>query len=356
MLTIPPRRGRLWKRERGRRREIVGTGAGLPGTHPGDLSGQELAQRLGVSRNGVWRAVNKLKSMGYEIEAGTNRGYRLVSGSGVLSPENIRRQLGELGSSIALEVRDSVDSTNTLVKHLAEQGGREGMVVIAQHQTAGKGRLGRSFYSPKGTGLYLSILLRPKFSAQEALSITTAAAVAVAEAVDQVTGKEGGEAKIKWVNDVYYRYRKVCGILTEASIDFETGGLHYAVLGIGVNLTPPPGGFGPDIAPVAGALFPQAPAPGTKTELAAAILSGFFRYYQELAPAQLHERVPAPVPAHRGGDHLPGGGDFAGGAGHRGGRPGQAPGAAARGRDQSLLRGRGEHQKGLFGQDAGEDL
>ena len=134
-----------------------------------------------------------------------------------------------------------MDSTNTLVKHLAEQGGREGMVVIAQHQTAGKGRLGRSFYSPKGTGLYLSILLRPKFSAQEALSITTAAAVAVAEAVDQVTGKEGGEAKIKWVNDVYYRYRKVCGILTEASIDFETGGLHYAVLGIGVNLTPPPG-------------------------------------------------------------------------------------------------------------------
>ena len=248
----------------------------------GDLSGQELAQRLGVSRNGVWRAVNKLKSMGYEIEAGTHRGYRLVSGSGVLSPENIRRQLGELGSSIALEVRDSVDSTNTLVKHLAEQGGREGMVVIAQHQTAGKGRLGRSFYSPKGTGLYLSILLRPKFSAQEALSITTAAAVAVAEAVDQVTGKEGGEAKIKWVNDVYYRYRKVCGILTEASIDFETGGLHYAVLGIGVNLTPPPGGFGPDIAPVAGALFPQAPAPGTKTELAAAILSGFFRYYQDL--------------------------------------------------------------------------
>ena len=248
----------------------------------GDLSGQELAQRLGVSRNGVWRAVNKLKSMGYEIEAGTNRGYRLVSGSDVLSPENIRRQLGELESSIALEVRDSVDSTNTLVKHLAEQGGREGMVVIAQHQTAGKGRLGRSFYSPKGTGLYLSILLRPKFSAQEALSITTAAAVAVAEAVDQVTGKEGGEAKIKWVNDVYYRYRKVCGILTEASIDFETGGLHYAVLGIGVNLTPPPGGFGPDIAPVAGALFPQAPAPGTKTELAAAILSGFFRYYQDL--------------------------------------------------------------------------
>ena len=106
--------------------------------------------------------------------------------------------------------------------------------------------------------------------------------MAVAEAVDQVTGKEGGEAKIKWVNDVYYQYRKVCGILTEASIDFETGGLHYAVLGIGVNLTPPPGGFGPDIAPVAGALFPQAPAPGAKTELAAAILSGFFRYYQDL--------------------------------------------------------------------------
>ena len=172
-------------------------------------------------------------------------------------------------------------STNTLLKEIAEQGGREGMVIVAQEQTAGKGRLGRSFYSPKGTGLYLSILLRPSFSAQEALSITTAAAVAAAEAIDSLTGGEE-EARIKWVNDVYYRARKVCGILTEASIDFETGGLHYAVLGIGVDLAEPEGGFSPELREVAGALFPAAPPPGARTKLAAQIIDRFFGYYRQL--------------------------------------------------------------------------
>ena len=245
------------------------------------LSGEELAQRFGVSRNSVWKAVNRLKEEGYQITAATNRGYQLVGDSDVLSPENIRRQLESAAQDVAIEVRERVTSTNTLLKEMAEQGGREGMVVLAQEQTAGKGRLGRSFCSPKGTGLYLSILLRPSFSAEEALSITTAAAVAVAGAIDDVTGK-GEEAQIKWVNDVYYRARKVCGILTEASIDFETGGLHYAVLGIGVNLAEPEGGFPADIREVAGALFPQSPAPGVKTKLAAQILNRFFQYYRSL--------------------------------------------------------------------------
>ena len=244
------------------------------------LSGEELAQRFGVSRNSVWKAVNRLKEAGYEITAATNRGYQLVGDSDVLSAENIRRQLGPAARDAAIEVRDRVTSTNTLLKEIAEQGGREGMVIVAQEQTAGKGRLGRSFYSPKGTGLYLSILLRPSFSAQEALSITTAAAVAVAEAIDSLTG--GEEAKIKWVNDVYYRARKVCGILTEASIDFETGGLHYAVLGIGVDLAEPEGGFSPELREVAGALFPAAPPSGARTKLAAQIIDRFFGYYRQL--------------------------------------------------------------------------
>ena len=245
------------------------------------LSGEELAQRFGVSRNSVWKAVNRLKEAGYEITAATNRGYQLVGDSDVLSAENIRRQLGPAARDAAIEVRDRVTSTNTLLKELAEQGGREGMVIVAQEQTAGKGRLGRSFYSPKGTGLYLSILLRPSFSAQEALSITTAAAVAAAEAIDSLTGGEE-EARIKWVNDVYYRARKVCGILTEASIDFETGGLHYAVLGIGVDLAEPEGGYSPELREVAGALFPAAPPPGARTKLAAQIIDRFFGYYRQL--------------------------------------------------------------------------
>ena len=234
----------------------------------GPVSGEHMAQKLGVTRNTVWKAVKHLREAGYEISAVTNQGYRLLSESDVLSAGNIRRQLEPQASIAAIDVRESVTSTNTVLKELAEHGGREGMVVIAQRQTMGKGRLGRSFYSPQGGGLYMSVLLRPRFSADAALSITTAAAVAVARAIDDVTGER---AMIKWVNDVYFHGRKVCGILTEASVDFENSGLHYAVLGMGVNLTEPEGGFPGEVAQVAGALFAGKAPAGSRPKLAAAI-------------------------------------------------------------------------------------
>lgn len=243
------------------------------------MSGEEMAERLGVTRNSVWKAVQKLREAGYEIGAGTNRGYQLLSGGNVLSPENIRRRLTGPARCVAIDVRETVTSTNTFLKELAERGGAEGMTVIAEQQTGGKGRLGRSFLSPKGTGLYMSVLLRPKFSAEQSLSITTAAAVAVAEAVEAVTGKK---AMIKWVNDVYLDGYKICGILTEASIDFESGGLHYAVLGIGVNIRLPEGGFPDPVREVAGALYDRDPPPGTAVSLAAEILNRFFRFYDRL--------------------------------------------------------------------------
>lgn len=245
----------------------------------GPVSGEQMAEALGVTRNTVWKAVKRLREAGYVISAVTNQGYRLLSESDVLTPGNIRRRLEPQAALTAIDVRESVTSTNTVLKELAEQGGREGMVVIAHRQTQGKGRLGRSFYSPRGGGLYMSILLRPAFPAEEALSITTAAAVAVARAIDEVTGDR---ALIKWVNDVYFHGRKVCGILTEASVDFETGGLQYAVLGMGTNLTPPEGGFPPEAAQVAGALFPENAPPGARTQLAAAILNHFFTYYKAM--------------------------------------------------------------------------
>ena len=245
----------------------------------GPVSGEEMAEQLGVSRNSIWKAVKKLEDSGYEISAVTNRGYQLLSESNVLNSANIRRQLTKDAAHVAVGVRESVSSTNTVLKEIAEQGGREGMVVIAEQQSMGKGRLGRSFYSPKGSGLYMSLLLRPQFSAAESLSITTAAAVAVAGAADVVTGEHSA---IKWVNDVYLRGRKICGILTEASVDFEGGGLHYAVLGIGVNLREPEGGFSGELRKVAGALFRQEPPPGTRTKLAAEILNRFFAFYQAL--------------------------------------------------------------------------
>lgn len=244
----------------------------------GPLSGEEIAGRLKVSRNAVWKAVKKLQEEGYQISAKTNCGYMLLSESNVFTPESIARRLTGAAKAAKIELRDSVSSTNTVLKEWAEQGKPEGAVLIARQQSAGKGRLGRSFYSPKGTGLYMSILLRPKCSAEESLFITTAAAVAVAGAVEEVTGRA---AKIKWVNDVYLDGYKVCGILTEASIDFETRGLHYAVLGIGVNLQEPEGGFSEELRDVAGALFQKAP-PEAPLTLAAGILNRFFAFYSRL--------------------------------------------------------------------------
>ena len=243
------------------------------------LSGEEMAARLQVSRNSVWKAVQKLRSAGYTIQAGTNSGYQLVAESGVFSPANIARRLTGPACGADIRILEEVTSTNTVGKELAEQGSPEGTVIIALRQTAGKGRLGRSFASPAGRGLYMSILLRPRFSAEESLSITTAAAVAVAGAVEAAAGKK---AMIKWVNDVYLDGYKICGILTEASIDFETGGLRYAVLGIGVNVEVPEGGFPEELRDIAGALYEKDAPPETRTVLAAEILNRFFGFYQTL--------------------------------------------------------------------------
>ena len=243
------------------------------------ISGEELAGKLGVTRNSVWKAVNKLKEAGYEIEAATNRGYLLRSDENALTPQSVRRLLTGSARRCTINVQDSVTSTNTVLKAVAEQGGAEGMTLIAQQQTQGKGRLGRTFLSPKGTGLYISVLLRPKFSAEESLCVTTAAAVAVAEAIDRVTGQY---AQIKWVNDVYVKGRKVCGILTEASVDFENSGLNYAIVGIGINIQEPVGGFAPEIRDVAGALYSGEVPSGVRTRLAAELLNSFFGFYDHL--------------------------------------------------------------------------
>ena len=158
----------------------------------------------------------------------------------------------------SLDVRfyDSIDSTNTALRALAEEGAKEGTVLLAAQQTAGRGRRGRSFYSPEGTGMYMSILLRPKAPAQKILRITPAAAVAAAQTFEEISGES---ANIKWVNDVYMRGRKVCGILTEASITGD--GVRYVIMGIGVY--PPDGAVFPVRGGGAeGRHTPAGPVPG----------------------------------------------------------------------------------------------
>ncbi len=217
------------------------------------LSGEEIAQALSVSRTAVWKAVNALRQEGYPIEAATNRGYCLGECADVLSEQGVRRFLGQEGPQLELTVLPSVDSTNTWVRDRAALGAPEGCVVAAGEQTAGRGRRGRTFYSPKDTGVYVSLLLRPKHcSVSRATGFTAMAAVAMCEAIEAVSGET---AQIKWVNDVFVRGKKVCGILTEASLGMESGEVDTVVLGAGVNLYPPREGFPEALKPIAGAVL-----------------------------------------------------------------------------------------------------
>lgn len=188
-----------------------------------------------------------------------------------------RRILSLTDRKIKIKTFMKLSSTNAYLKREARRGREEGFTVIAQRQTGGYGRYGRSFYSPSGTGLYMSILLKPKMSCDSSLLITTAAAVAVSEAIQTVTGKN---ALIKWVNDIYIGDKKVCGILTEAGYD-GSGVLSYAVLGIGINLYSPKDGFPEGLSEIAGYILDEKTKDGM-SRLSAEIINRFFDYYEEL--------------------------------------------------------------------------
>ncbi len=183
-----------------------------------------------------------------------------------------------LEDTFGLRVYGEVDSTNTLARDLAASGAPEGTVIFADTQRQGRGRMGRQFFSPKDSGLYMSMILRPDTTATP-LHITTAAAVAVAEAIEEIAGVP---SSIKWVNDVYCRGKKVCGILTEGAIAHD---LQYAVLGIGINVFSPEGGFPSEIDSRAGAVFDGKTPPTAylREELAAAIIARFWGYYKALS-------------------------------------------------------------------------
>ncbi|MGN0034399.1 MAG: biotin--[acetyl-CoA-carboxylase] ligase [Coriobacteriales bacterium] len=241
-------------------------------------SGEEMANRLGVSRAAVWKAIKGLRDGGHSIESGKNRGYRLGPDDDMLSSAGIEKHLGTSARNVRLEVFDTITSTNDRAREHAAAGEPEGCVVVAGQQTAGRGRFGRPFYSPSDSGLYLSLLTRPSLDADEAWLITPAAAVAVVEAVEQVTGRDAG---IKWVNDVYLDGRKICGILTEAAVSMEAGSIDYAVVGIGINVYEPEGGFPPAIADRAGAIAAVHEAE-LRNRIAAAVITSFMSYYPHL--------------------------------------------------------------------------
>ena len=244
------------------------------------ISGEMLARRLNVSRNAIWRAVKALQEEGCSISAVTNRGYRLDGSGDILSESALRRLLPDNGRRWKIRVFDTITSTNTVLKEMAEQGEPEGTILIASEQTAGRGRMGRSFYSPAGTGAYLSLLLRPCFSPEQSLYITTAAAVAVAEAIEAVTGRE---TKIKWVNDVYLNGRKLCGILTEATFDMESNRLSYAIPGIGINMRTPSSGYPDELRSIVTNVFDGIEYDaGKRNRIVAEVISRFWNFYEHL--------------------------------------------------------------------------
>lgn len=237
------------------------------------VSGEELAETLHLSRAAVSKAMKQLRQEGYAIEAVTNRGYRLSGECDILSEQGVRKHLNQ---DFQITLAPSVGSTNTVLRTLAEQGAPEGTVVIADEQTGGRGRMGRAFYSPAGSGIYLSLLLRPvNADPRQTVTLTAAAAVALCQAVETVS--ENGP-QIKWVNDIFLNGRKISGILSEAAFGLESGVPEYVVVGVGINAYTPEGGFPPELAEIAGALW-ERPVPGGKNRLAAEFLNHFWKFY-----------------------------------------------------------------------------
>ena len=230
-----------------------------------ELSGQALAGRFGVSRSAVWKAVRALRAEGADIASGTNRGYRLSPDCDILSGVRISALLED---TLPVYVYRSLDSTSNECKRRLSQG-EERFLVLAGEQTGGRGRRGKSFFSPGGAGLYMSLALPVDAELADAVGVTAYAAVCVASAIREVTGRQCG---IKWVNDVYLDGKKVCGILSEAVAGLEAGDARSVVIGVGVNLHPC--NLPPELANIVGFLDCGA----VKNELCAAIAGRLLRF------------------------------------------------------------------------------
>lgn len=247
------------------------------------VSGQEMAETLFVTRASVWKAIRALEKEGCNIEAVTNKGYRLVQGSDMPDKKTIVSsiledfEVSKFLKDTEVFVYDEVDSTNELAKKYGDANPGKEAIFISDSQTRGKGRRGRSFYSPKGTGMYLSILIRPNVSLSEAMNYTCMIAESTCRAISKVTGLEVG---IKWVNDIYFNNKKISGILTEASTSLEDGSLSYVVIGIGINLYEPYEGFPEDIKDKAGALMASRQDPNLKNKLYSAMITEFYKDYK----------------------------------------------------------------------------
>lgn len=236
------------------------------------ISGEHLAGILGISRNAVWKAVKELQKDGYSIVAVTNKGYCLSEENDIVSIAGIKPFLSPQGQSFAdkIQIYKSLESTNKTAKEKAVAGAEHGTVIISDCQTMGRGRYSRSFFSPSG-GLYMSIILRPEVLHFENPTLVTAfAAVSVCEAIESISKKV---PQIKWVNDIFIDGKKACGILTEAVTDFESGGLDWVVIGIGINVHARTEEFPSELQAIATSIYHDENILGVRNKLSAEIIN-----------------------------------------------------------------------------------
>ena len=246
------------------------------------ISGEQIATSLNVTRAAIWKSIKQLEAEGFSISAIPNKGYAIINSNDVLTEVGIRKYL--LNDSIfTFEVLDSVSSTNVLMHE--KTNNNEGYTIVSKEQTQGVGRLNRSFFSPKNTGVYFSLLLKPDLEASETINITTMAAVAVCKAIEETSNKK---PKIKWVNDIYVDGKKVCGILTQGSFSMENSKTEYVILGIGINLYAPEGGFPKEIEGIAGALF-SGKEDNIKNKLVARVLNHFWSMYTTMNQKEISD-------------------------------------------------------------------
>ena len=242
------------------------------------LSGEKIAEMLGVSRTAVWKNIKILKEEGFNIETVPGKGYTLAKDSNAISEEGISLNLYK---DITLKLFESLDSTNTTAIEMIGQGAENKTLVVANTQLKGKGRLGRTFYSPKDTGVYMSMILKSHMTIDKSILITSAAAVATQRGIKETTGID---SKIKWVNDIYIGDKKVSGILTEAVTDFESGSISHIIVGIGINCsTDNFKDFDGQLSNKAGAITSQSSADYVnRNKLIAAIANNLVDLYYEI--------------------------------------------------------------------------
>lgn len=247
------------------------------------ISGEKIANDLNVSRTAIWKAIKSLKNDGYNINSVSNKGYALSKETDILSSKVIKNNMLKYADKFNFIIHKTVASTNIIARELAINGAESGTVVIAEEQTSGYGRNGKSFFSPYGTGIYMSIILNLKKEKKifNSSFITTAAAMAVSKSIEEISNEN---TQIKWVNDVFINGKKVCGILTEGAFSFEDGKLDYAVIGIGVNVNFPKDGFPKELNNIAASINSKNNAnSNTKSDirniLVAKILENLYDYY-----------------------------------------------------------------------------